>query len=96
MMLHVSQSVVLDYFTKQTTMLPEETLSLKKCNAENLGVFRDILQQRTCTALEWGIIALILVEIINLVVEKSLLNKSIPTHRFFLKFHGGIQHGWAG
>jgi uncharacterized Rmd1/YagE family protein len=97
MMLHVSQSVVLDYFSKQTTRLLEEThthtlvleqkgkldisgrslkrfigktLNLKNRIAENLELFRDIMQHRKSTALAWVIIALILVEVVNLVVEK--------------------------
>jgi uncharacterized Rmd1/YagE family protein len=37
---------------------------------ENLELFRDLLQNRNSVALEWVIIILILVEVINLVVEK--------------------------
>ncbi len=37
---------------------------------ENLELFKDIMQHRKSTALEWIIIILILVEVINLVVEK--------------------------
>jgi uncharacterized Rmd1/YagE family protein len=37
---------------------------------ENLELFKDILQHRKSTALEWIIIILILVEVINLAVEK--------------------------
>jgi uncharacterized Rmd1/YagE family protein len=37
---------------------------------ENLELFRDIMQHRKSTALEWVIIALILVEVLNLAVEK--------------------------
>jgi uncharacterized Rmd1/YagE family protein len=37
---------------------------------ENLDLFKDIMQHRKSTALEWIIIILILVEIINLAVEK--------------------------
>jgi uncharacterized Rmd1/YagE family protein len=45
----------------------EEGLIIVK---ENLELFRDIMQHRKSTALEWVIIALILVEVINLAVEK--------------------------
>ena len=37
---------------------------------ENLELFKDLLQYRNSVALEWVIIILILVEVINLVVEK--------------------------
>lgn len=37
---------------------------------ENLDLFKDIMQHRKSTALEWIVIILILVEVINLVVEK--------------------------
>jgi uncharacterized Rmd1/YagE family protein len=37
---------------------------------ENLDLFKDLMQHRKSTALEWIIIILILVEVINLAVEK--------------------------
>jgi required for meiotic nuclear division protein 1 len=37
---------------------------------ENLDLFKDIMQHRKSTALEWIIIILILVEVVNLVAEK--------------------------
>ena len=37
---------------------------------ENLELFKDLLQNRNSVALEWVVILLILVEVINLVVEK--------------------------
>jgi uncharacterized Rmd1/YagE family protein len=37
---------------------------------ENLDLFKDIMQHRKSTVLEWIIILLILVEVINLFVEK--------------------------
>ena len=37
---------------------------------ENLDLFKDIMQHRKSTTLEWVVIILILVEVINLVVEK--------------------------
>ena len=37
---------------------------------ENLDLFKDIMQHRKSTVLEWIIIILILVEVINLIVEK--------------------------
>jgi uncharacterized Rmd1/YagE family protein len=45
----------------------QEGLSIIK---ENLDLFKDILQYRNSTLLEWIIIALILVEVINLFFEK--------------------------
>jgi len=37
---------------------------------ENLDLFKDLLQYRNSIVLEWIIIALILVEVINLFIEK--------------------------
>jgi uncharacterized Rmd1/YagE family protein len=37
---------------------------------ENLELFKDILQYRNSTVLEWIIIILILVEVLNLFIEK--------------------------
>lgn len=45
----------------------QEGLTIVK---ENLDLFKDIMQHRKSTALEWVVIILILVEVINLVVEK--------------------------
>jgi uncharacterized Rmd1/YagE family protein len=45
----------------------EEGLVIVK---ENLELFKDIMQHRKSTALEWVVIILILVEVINLVAEK--------------------------
>ena len=39
---------------------------------ENLDLFKDIMQHRKSTALEWVVIILILVEVINLVMEKII------------------------
>lgn len=45
----------------------EEGLSIVK---ENLELFKDLMQHRNSTALEWVVIVLILVEVINLAAEK--------------------------
>jgi uncharacterized Rmd1/YagE family protein len=37
---------------------------------ENLDLFKDIMQHRKSTVLEWIIIILILVEVVNLIAEK--------------------------
>jgi required for meiotic nuclear division protein 1 len=39
---------------------------------ENLDLFKDLLQYRNSIVLEWIIIILILVEVINLFIEKLL------------------------
>jgi uncharacterized Rmd1/YagE family protein len=37
---------------------------------ENLGLFKDIMHHRKSSALEWIIIVLILVEVVNLIISK--------------------------
>lgn len=39
---------------------------------ENLGLFKDLVQHRKSLTLEWIVIILILVEVLNLLFEKLL------------------------